>query len=124
MAGRRDRLQDDARLRVLHLLQENAEMSQRELAEAVGISVGGVHYVLSALIEKGLVKLGNFTAAKDKRRYAYILTPKGIAAKAAIARRVLRRKIDEYEALKAEIDALRDEIGEEPAPGGLGAVRR
>ncbi|UOK72793.1 MarR family EPS-associated transcriptional regulator [Ancylobacter polymorphus] len=109
---------------MLHLLQENAEMSQRELAEAVGISVGGVHYVLSALIEKGLVKLGNFTAAKDKRRYAYILTPKGIAAKAAIARRVLRRKIDEYEALKAEIDALRDEIGEEPAPGGLGAVRR
>ncbi|TCK16735.1 EPS-associated MarR family transcriptional regulator [Ancylobacter aquaticus] len=124
MAGRRDRLQEDARLRVLRLLQENAEMSQRELAEAVGISVGGVHYVLSALIEKGLVKLGNFTAAKDKRRYAYILTRMGIAAKAKIARRVLRRKIDEYEALKAEIDALRDEIGEEPAPGGHGVARR
>ncbi|RTL97084.1 MarR family EPS-associated transcriptional regulator [Ancylobacter aquaticus] len=124
MAGRRDRLQEDARLRVLHLLQENAEMSQRELAEAVGISVGGVHYVLSAMIEKGLVKLGNFTAAKDKRRYAYILTPKGMAAKAAIARRVLRRKIDEYEALKAEVDALRDEIGEEPALGGHGVARR
>ena len=124
MAGRRDRLQEDARLRVLHLLRENAEMSQRELAEAVGISVGGVHYVLNALIEKGLVKLGNFTAAKDKRRYAYILTPKGMAAKAAIARRVLRRKVDEYEALKAEIDALRDEIGEEPALGGHGVARR
>lgn len=123
MAGRRDRLQEDARLRVLHLLEENAEMSQRELAEAVGISVGGVHYVLSALIEKGLVKIGNFTAAKDKRRYAYILTPKGMAAKAAIARRVLRRKIDEYEALKAEIDALRDEIGEEPALGGHEVAR-
>ncbi len=93
-------------------------MSQRELAEAVGISVGGVHYVLSALIEKGLVKLGNFTAAEDKRRYAYILTRKGLAEKAAITRRFLTRKMEEYEALRAEIDALvaESESENEPSP--------
>lgn len=84
-------------------------MSQRELATAVGVSVGGMHYVLNALIEKGQVKLGNFTAAKDKRRYAYILTRKGVAEKALMTRKFLARKIAEYEALKAEIDALASE---------------
>ena len=67
--------------------------------------------MLNALIEKGLVKLGNFTAAEDKRRYAYVLTPKGISEKAAITRRFLARKIEEYEVLKAEIDELSAEIG-------------
>lgn len=95
---------------MLRLLQENPEMSQRELAAAVGVSVGGIHYVLNALIDKGLVKLGNFTAAEDKRRYAYILTAKGISEKVAITRRFLARKMEEYEALKAEIDSLTLEI--------------
>jgi EPS-associated MarR family transcriptional regulator len=76
----------------------------------VGISSGGAHYVLSALIEKGLIKLGNFSASEDKRRYAYILTPTGLAEKAAITKRFLARKIEEYEALKAEIEELQDEI--------------
>ncbi len=89
-------------------------MSQRELAAAVGISVGGVHYALNALIEKGQVKLGNFSASQDKRRYAYFLTPKGMAEKAAITKHFLARKIKEYEALKAEIDALQSELGDLP----------
>jgi EPS-associated MarR family transcriptional regulator len=66
--------------------------------------------VLNALIEKGLVKLGNFTAAEDKRRYAYILTPLGISEKAAITRRFLARKKEEYVALKSEIEDLASEI--------------
>lgn len=94
-------------------------MSQRELAEAVGVSVGGMHYVLNALIEKGFVKLGNFTAAKDKRRYAYILTPKGIAEKATITKRFLARKVEEYEALRQEIEDLRREAEEEVEPPNL-----
>ncbi|OLS52111.1 MarR family EPS-associated transcriptional regulator [Rhodovulum sulfidophilum] len=110
MTSKRTKLQEDTHFRVLRLLQENPEMSQRELAAAVGVSVGGMHYVLNALIDKGLVKLGNFTAAEDKRRYAYVLTPKGIAQKAAITRRFLARKMAEYDALKAEIDALTQEI--------------
>ena len=90
-------------------------MSQRELAEAVGVSVGGIHYVLNALIDKGLVKLGNFTAAKDKRRYAYVLTPTGIARKAALTRGFLARKREEYEALREEIEALSSELGNDQA---------
>ena len=116
MTSKRTKLQEDTHFRVLRLLQENPKMSQRDLAEAVGVSVGGIHYVLSALIDKGLVKLGNFTAAEDKRRYAYILTAKGISEKAAITRRFLARKIEEYEALKAEIDALQTEMDDNRAP--------
>lgn len=110
MASKRTKLQEDTHFRVLRLLQENPEMSQRELAEAVGVSVGGIHYVLNALIDKGLVKLGNFTAAEDKRRYAYVLTPKGIAGKAELTRAFLVRKMEEYEALREEIETLKVEI--------------
>ena len=110
MAGQRSKMQEDVRFRVLRLLEENPEMSQRDIAAAVGISVGGVHYCLNALLDKGMVKLGNFTASQDKRRYAYILTPKGLAEKAALTSRFLKRKMQEYEALKAEIEALRNEI--------------
>lgn len=110
MVIKRTKLQEDTHFRVLRLLQENAEMSQRELAKAVGVSVGGMHYVLNALIDKGLLKLGNFTAAEDKRRYAYVLTPKGIARKAVLTRAFLLRKMEEYEALKEEIEALSSEL--------------
>ena len=106
MTSTRRKFQEDTHFRVLRLLQKNPEMSQRELAETVGVSVGGMHYVLNALISKGLVKLGNFTAAEDKRRYAYVLTPKGISQKAVLTRAFLVRKIEEYEALKEEIEAL------------------
>lgn len=109
MTSKRTKLQEDTHFRVLRLLQENPEMSQRELAAAVGVSVGGMHYVLNALIEKGLVKLGNFTAAEDKRRYAYVLTPKGLKEKSLITGRFLKRKLAEYEALKQEIRELQRE---------------
>lgn len=116
MAGQRSKVQEDVRFRVLRLLHDNPELSQRDLAHAVGISNGSAHYLLSALIDKGLIKLGNFTAAQDKRRYAYILTPKGIAEKAAITKRFLERKIEEYDALKTEIQALKDELGDDVVP--------
>ncbi|WP_243614352.1 MarR family EPS-associated transcriptional regulator [Shimia aestuarii] len=111
MTSKRSKLQEDTHFRVLRLLQENPEMSQRELAKVVGVSVGGMHYVLNALIDKGLVKLGNFTAAEDKRRYAYVLTPKGLARKAALTRAFLIRKMEEYELLRQEIEALSSELG-------------
>lgn len=85
-------------------------MSQRDLANAVGVSVGRMNYVLGALVDKGLVKLGNFTSAKDKRRYAYVLTPKGIAKRAALTRSFLARKVAEYEALREEIETLSLEL--------------
>ncbi|MBQ2263745.1 MAG: MarR family EPS-associated transcriptional regulator [Loktanella sp.] len=112
MTTQRDKLREDMQYRLLRLLQDDPEMSQRDLARAVGISTGGIHYVLSALVDKGLLKLGNFTAAADKRRYAYVLTPKGIATKAVLTRRFLIRKMDEYEALKAEIELVRGDLSE------------
>ena len=114
MSGQKDKLREDAQFRILRLLHENPELSQRELARAVRISAGGVHYVINALVEKGLIKLGHFTAANDKRRYAYILTRRGIAAKAELTLRFLERKIHEYETLKAEIEALRSEAEVDP----------
>ncbi|MCC5983395.1 MAG: MarR family EPS-associated transcriptional regulator [Rhodobacteraceae bacterium] len=112
MTTQRDKLREDVRFRILRLLQDNPEMSQRELASAVGVSTGGIHYVLNALVEKGILKLANFTAAEDKRRYAYKLTPKGIAEKARLTRKFLIRKMAEYEALKAEIEAVRADLSE------------
>lgn len=109
MTSKRTKLQEDTHFRVLRLLRESPEMSQRELAEAVGVSVGGIHYVLKALIDKGLVKLGNFTAAEDKRRYAYVLTPRGIARKVELTSAFLARKMEEYEALREEIEELKKE---------------
>jgi EPS-associated MarR family transcriptional regulator len=119
VTSKRNKLQEDTHFRVLRLLQENPEMSQRELAEAVGVSVGGINYVLSALIDKGLVKLGNFTAAKDKRRYAYVLTPKGIARRVALTKAFLTRKMSEYEALREEIDALQSDLEDNADPKTL-----
>ncbi|SDX67509.1 EPS-associated transcriptional regulator, MarR family [Sulfitobacter pontiacus] len=110
MTSKRGKLQEDTSFRVLRFLQENPEMSQRELAEVAGVSVGGMHYLLNALVEKGLIKLGKFTASKDKRRYAYILTPKGIARKAALTRAFLTRKMEEYESLKEEIKSLQIDL--------------
>lgn len=112
LTTQRDKLREDVQFRILRLLQDNPEMSQRDLARAVGVSTGGVHYVLNALVEKGLLKLGNFSAAVDKRRYAYVLTPKGIATKADLTRKFLIRKMAEYEALKAEIEEVRGGLSE------------
>lgn len=112
MSTQRDRLREDVQFRILRLLQDNPEMSQRDLAKAVGVSTGGIHYVLNALLDKGLLKLGNFSAAVDKRRYAYVLTRKGIMAKADLTRKFLIRKMAEYEALKAEIDDVRSDLSE------------
>lgn len=110
MTSKRSQVQEDAYFRLLRLLQERPEMSQRELADAVSISTGSAHYLLSALIEKGLVKLRNFSAAEEKRRYAYVLTPEGIREKLALTQRFLARKMEEYEALKAEIEELQKQM--------------
>lgn len=111
MTSRQTKLQEDTYFRVMRILQENPDLTQRELAEKLGISVGGLNYCLKALMEKGLVKMKNFTSSKNKFGYVYVLTPSGMAEKAAITRRFLERKIAEYEALKLEIEALASEVG-------------
>jgi EPS-associated MarR family transcriptional regulator len=109
MTSRQTKLQEDTYFRVLKLLQENSKMSQRELARELGLSLGGVNYCLKALMDKGLLKMQNFGNSRNKLAYAYLLTPTGMAEKAALTARFLKRKIQEYEALRAEIESLRQE---------------
>ena len=113
MTTQRNKLRADVDFRILRLLQDNPEMSQRELAKAVGLSTGGIHYVLNALLDKGLLKIENSTTTKDKRRYAYVLTRRGMAAKADLTTRFLVRKMADYEILKAEIDEVIAEVCED-----------
>jgi EPS-associated MarR family transcriptional regulator len=93
----------------MHILQENPDLTQRELAEKLGMSVGGLNYCLNALIDKGLVKMQNFSSSKNKFKYVYLLTPMGISEKVALTTRFLSRKMEEYEALRAEIEFLSEE---------------
>ncbi|WP_377305650.1 MarR family EPS-associated transcriptional regulator [Piscinibacterium candidicorallinum] len=110
MTSRQAKLQEDTYFRVMRILQDNPDLTQRELAEKLGISVGGLNYCLKALMEKGLVKMKNFANSKNKFGYVYVLTPSGMAEKAAITHRFLQRKLEEYELLKAEIEVLKSEV--------------
>jgi EPS-associated MarR family transcriptional regulator len=92
------------------MLQDNPDMTQREIAEKLVISTSGLNYCLKALIDKGWVKVHNFSQSKNKFGYIYVLTPKGIAEKAMLAGRFLKRKMTEYEHLQAEIEALKVEM--------------
>ena len=104
-------LTDDARYKILKKLENNPDISQRQLAEELGISLGKINFCLQALIEKGLIKAKNFSQSQKKTRYLYVLTPAGIENKAALTKRFLKRKIAEYEALHAEIEEIRRELG-------------
>ena len=112
MTTQRNKLREDVQFRILRLLQDNPEMSQRELAKAVGLSTGGIHYVLNALLDKGLLKIENSTTTKDKRRYAYLLTSEGMASKANLTKRFLIRKMADYDLLKAEIDEVFEDLSD------------
>ena len=85
-------------------------MRQRELAQAMGVSLGKANYCLKALVDKGFVKLGNFRKQKNKRVYAYLLTPKGVKEKARVTVAFLQRRLDEYELIQREIEELRKEV--------------
>ena len=102
--------QEDTRFRVLRLIEENPEMSQRQIADELGVSLGGVNYCLKALVGRGLVKVKNFRNSSNKMGYAYFLTAKGIKEKAALTAGFLKRKMREYELLKREIESLKEEL--------------
>ena len=108
----KSKIQEESRFKILRLLCENPELTQRELGERVGISLGAVNYCLRALIERGLVKASNFSRNPNKLGYAYVLTPSGIGERVRLTGRFLARKKAEYEALRVEIDALSREIME------------
>jgi len=107
-------LEQEIHLKVLRHLQQNPDVTQRELAELLGVSLGKANYCLKALIEKGFVKARNFKNSNRKSAYLYVLTPSGIDAKARISLAFLKRKVHEYERLKQEIAQLEQEV---TAPG-------
>ncbi|WP_237134324.1 MarR family EPS-associated transcriptional regulator [Pseudohongiella sp. O18] len=103
-------LTDDARYKIFKALEANPDLSQRQLAEEVGVSLGKINYCLQALIDKGQVKAKNFSKSSNKKRYLYVLTPAGMESKAKLTKRFLKRKLAEYAALKAEIAEIQKDL--------------
>jgi EPS-associated MarR family transcriptional regulator len=111
MASRRDVQQSEVRLKVMRLISANPELSTRNVAREVGISNGSAYYVLTALVEKGFVKVGNFKQSRRRAQYAYLLTPSGIREKSLLSHSFIKRKRQEFEDLRVEIQALEDDVG-------------
>lgn len=111
---------EEVHLRLLKAIEANPQATQRELSQELGVSLGKANYCLKALVDKGWVKVNNFRASPNKLAYAYLLTPRGLDAKAKLTMRFLRRKVKEYEALRREIDELQQEVD---GRAGTGEVR-
>ncbi|MCS6930505.1 MAG: MarR family EPS-associated transcriptional regulator [Saprospiraceae bacterium] len=109
---------DQSHLRILKILDAEPDISQRELAQRLGVSLGKTNYLLLALLAKGYIKAGNFLRARDKLKYAYVLSPEGLAAKLRLTRNYLARKEQEYEALRAEIETIRAGLEHKPCTPG------
>ena len=105
--------QESLDFELLALLEREPQLSQREMAGRLGISLGRTNYCLRALVDKGAIKLGNFRASRTKLNYAYRLTPTGISQRVSLTRRFLERKLAEYDRLEAQIAELRRELGDE-----------
>jgi len=103
-------VEDEIHYRLLKVLEENPDITQRELAVRLGISLGKANYCLRALMGRGWVKMANFRRNPNKMGYVYLLTPRGIDEKARFAVRFLRHKLNEFDALKAEIERLKVEV--------------
>jgi EPS-associated MarR family transcriptional regulator len=112
----RTQLQEDTTYRLLRMLQANPDLTQREIAQQLGMSTSGLNYCLKALIAKGLVKVGNFSQSKNKFGYIYVLTPQGIAEKDLLTGRFIRCKMAKYEQLQAEIESLKVEMSNADHP--------
>jgi len=102
-------LDENTHYGLLKTLEENPSLSQRDMAKRLGISLGKVNFCLNALVAKGLLKVNNFRNSDNKLAYAYLLTPHGVEEKARITVLFLKHKMQEYERLRAEIEALKRE---------------
>lgn len=106
MPSKQTQSQEDTAFRVMHLIALSPEVTQRELAEQLGVSVGRLNYCLKALMNRGWVKMQNFSNSQNKLGYMYLLTPLGLSEKTALTGRFLKRKLVEYDALKKEIESI------------------
>ncbi len=106
MAG----FQEEIQFEVLRRLHQMPQISQRTLSKDLGVGLGTINFCFQALVEKGFVKMQNFSRSKSKLRYTYLLTPAGVAAKSKMTAEFLSRKVAEYESLQAEINVLKHEL--------------
>jgi len=104
-------LDEKTRYRLLKLLEANPQLSQRQLAEELGVSLGKVNFCLRALLDRGMVKVRNFRDSNNKIAYAYYLTPKGAREKVRTTVGFLKRKMEEYRTIEKEIEELKREVG-------------
>ena len=112
MSNKLKKIHPDIHFRLLNALEENPHMTQRDLAKKIGVSLGGVNYCLKALIEIGHIKMNNFEKNPNKLNYLYLLTPSGIKEKTILTKDFLKRKMDEYQNLKKEIELIQSKIKE------------
>ncbi len=124
MSDRSYSLQEDTHYRLLRQIESDASVSQRELAQKLGISLGAVNYCLKALVAKGLIKVENFRASQRKLRYIYVLTPQGVATRAKLTLKFLNRKLTEYECLREEIESLQREVRRGAASEEIGDLEK
>jgi EPS-associated MarR family transcriptional regulator len=106
MSNKQTQSQEDTAFRVMHLITLSPAVTQRELADQLGVSVGRLNYCLKALMNRGWVKMQNFNSSKNKLGYMYLLTPLGLSEKTALTGHFLKRKLVEYDALKKEIESI------------------
>lgn len=109
MASRRGDYKEDAKLRIMQILNKNPQITSREIAQKIGISNGAAYYMIISLVDKGFIKFSNFKENSKKVRYCYYLTPKGIREKSLLTQKFLIRKKKEYKILKEEINKLEQE---------------
>ena len=112
MSNKLKKINPDIHFRLLNALEEKPHMTQRDLAKKLGVSLGGVNYCLKALIEIGHIKMNNFENNPNKLNYLYLLTPSGIKEKTILTKGFLKRKMDEYQNLKKEIELIQSKIKE------------
>ena len=103
-------MNDEITHKLFTLIEQHPDLSQRELAKEMGISLGKTNYCIKGLIDKGWLKARNFKNSNNKIAYAYLLTPTGLSEKAKITTRYLKHKVHEYETLKIEIEKLRQQV--------------
>ena len=108
---------EDISYKVIKLIEQDPEISQRELSRQLGVSLGKVNYCLHALIDKGWVKARNFKNNQNKLAYRYLLTPQGVQQKTVVAANFLKRKLAEYEQLQREIESLRQDVAQSAVQG-------
>src|SRR3954470_7367686 len=103
---------DEFRFKIMQLVEKNPAITQREVARQLGMSIGKANFCVRALVDKGILKATSFCNSKNKRAYAYVLTPSGIEERAKLTVNFLKRKLDEYAAIQKEIAELTEQAQE------------